>query len=43
MVRVQSSHIQVPAGKELKGTERDIKRAEMLKDFFANVPDLKFE
>ncbi|MDR3144417.1 MAG: ATP--guanido phosphotransferase [Puniceicoccales bacterium] len=43
MMKIQSSHIQVLENKALGSAERDIKRAEILRNFFAKIPDLKFE
>ncbi|MDR2778775.1 MAG: ATP--guanido phosphotransferase [Puniceicoccales bacterium] len=43
MMKIQSSHIQVLENRILNSTERDIKRAELLREFFATVPNLKFD
>jgi protein arginine kinase len=42
MMKIQSSHVQVLAHKALNSNERDFKRAEILREFFATVPNLKF-
>ncbi|MDR1401727.1 MAG: protein arginine kinase [Puniceicoccales bacterium] len=42
LMKIQSSHIQVLANKLLSDSERDIKRAEIVRDFFATVPNLRF-
>ena len=43
MMKSQSAHIQVIEAKPLKQQEIEIKRAEILRKFFATVPDIKFE
>jgi protein arginine kinase len=43
MMRMQSSHIQMLGNKPMKAAERDIKRAEILRDFFSKAPDIKFK
>jgi protein arginine kinase len=40
MMKIQSSHIQVLTGRSMKPTEREIKRAEILREFFTSVPNL---
>ncbi|MDR1432969.1 MAG: ATP--guanido phosphotransferase [Puniceicoccales bacterium] len=42
MMKMQGSHLQVLANRPLNAAERDIKRAEILREFFATVPNLKF-
>ncbi|MDR1457321.1 MAG: protein arginine kinase [Puniceicoccales bacterium] len=43
MMKIQNSHMQVLENRVLNGGERDIKRAELLREFFATVPNLKFD
>jgi protein-arginine kinase len=43
MMKIQNSHMQVLEERVLNIGERDIKRAELLREFFATVPNLKFD
>jgi protein arginine kinase len=43
MMKIQSSHIQVLEGRAMKATERDVKRAEILRNFFVKIPDLRLK
>ncbi|MDR1413380.1 MAG: ATP--guanido phosphotransferase [Puniceicoccales bacterium] len=42
LMKIQSSHIQVLANRLLTDSEKDIKRAEIVREFFTHIPDLKF-
>ncbi|MDR1890769.1 MAG: ATP--guanido phosphotransferase [Puniceicoccales bacterium] len=43
MMKIQNSHMQVLENRTLNANECDVKRAEILREFFAAVPNLKFD